>query len=150
MSTSMFDSKIVAIALGLFLLSGLVAQSETINFKVDLKGSNEVPPNDAKGTGVITATFDTVTKKLSWNITHSGLTANPTMSHFHGPSNPYRTAPIIIPIPGNLVSPIEGSVMLTDEQANDLMNGRWYLNVHTAAHPPGEIRGQMIPSTSKP
>ncbi|HZX84937.1 MAG TPA: CHRD domain-containing protein, partial [Reyranella sp.] len=28
-------------------------------------------------------------------------------------------------------------------QAADLAAGRWYFNIHTAANPPGEIRGQV-------
>ena len=35
---------------------------------------------------------------------------------------------------------------LTQAQAADLMAGRWYLNIHTAANPGGEIRGQVVPA----
>ena len=41
-------------------------------------------------------------------------------------------------------SPFEGSATLTDAQAAELMAGQWYVNVHTAAHPGGEIRGQVV------
>ena len=44
----------------------------------------------------------------------------------------------------NLASPIKGEATLTAEQAKQLADGIWYLNVHTAAHPPGEIRGQLM------
>ena len=37
-----------------------------------------------------------------------------------------------------------GTATLTDQQAADLMAGRWYANVHTAQNPTGEIRGQML------
>ena len=33
---------------------------------------------------------------------------------------------------------------LTDAQAADMLAGKWYINVHTAANPGGEIRGQLI------
>ena len=33
--------------------------------------------------------------------------------------------------------------MLTDAQAADLMAGKYYVNVHTAANKDGEIRGQI-------
>ena len=40
-------------------------------------------------------------------------------------------------------SPVEGSATLTDAQAADLMAGKYYINIHTAANPGGEIRGQV-------
>ncbi|OIQ70334.1 CHRD domain protein [mine drainage metagenome] len=46
-------------------------------------------------------------------------------------------------IPNATTSPAEGSATLTDAQAADLMAGKYYINVHTAANPTGEIRGQV-------
>ena len=43
----------------------------------------------------------------------------------------------------SLDSPISGEATLTDAQIADLKAGKWYVNVHTMAHPPGEIRGQV-------
>ena len=43
------------------------------------------------------------------------------------------------------VSPMQGSAVLTPEQAKDFTNGLWYLNIHTQANPSGEIRG-VIPA----
>jgi hypothetical protein len=40
-------------------------------------------------------------------------------------------------------SPFEGDATLTDAQASDLMAGKWYFNIHTAANKGGEIRGQV-------
>ena len=40
-------------------------------------------------------------------------------------------------------SPVTGQAILTPEQAEQFTAGRWYVNVHTQAHPDGEIRGQV-------
>ena len=41
-------------------------------------------------------------------------------------------------------SPIEGEAILTPNQAQEFTAGRWYVNVHTAKNPDGEIRGQVV------
>ncbi len=40
---------------------------------------------------------------------------------------------------------VTGEATLTDEQAADLRGGKWYLNVHTAMYPDGELRAQLPP-----
>jgi len=118
-------------------------------FKADLKGSSEVPPNTTGGTGSVTATYDPATKELSWSGTFSGLTGPATAAHFHGPAEPGKNAGVAVWISEKgkpLTSPFKGSTKLTDAQASDLMNGQWYVNVHTAANPGGEIRGQLTKS----
>ena len=42
-------------------------------------------------------------------------------------------------------SPIEGETRISPEQSGQLASGQWYVNVHTAANPGGEIRGQLRP-----
>jgi hypothetical protein len=48
-----------------------------------------------------------------------------------------------VPFEGSLASPIKGSATLTEAQAADLLAGKYYINIHTAAHKGGEIRGQV-------
>ena len=137
-------SGVAGLALAALLAAGSPALAEAVAFKAELKGANEVPPVDSKGTGTVTATYDTASKKLLWKINYSGLTGNATAAHFHGPADRDKNAAVVVPITGNLVSPIEGSTTLTEAQAADFIAGRWYFNIHTAAHAPGEIRGQML------
>ena len=119
------------------------ALAEMISFTAQLKGSSEVPPNDSNGAGAVTATYDTATKKFGWKGDYSGLSGAATMAHFHGPADPSKNAAVIVPITPS-TSPFEGSATLTDAQAAELTAGQWYVNVHTAAHPGGEIRGQVV------
>jgi CHRD domain len=108
-----------------------------------LSGASEVPPNDSEGTGALEASYDDRTRVLRWKITYSALTGAVTAAHFHGPALPGENASPVVPITGKLASPITGKATLTTEQVAALMNGKWYVNLHTAAHPGGEIRGQV-------
>lgn len=114
------------------------------------KGANEVPPLLSPGIARATATYDPTTRTLFWNITYSGLTGRPTAMHFHGPADATRNAGIALLIPGDLASPVIGSAVLTEAQAADLLAGTWYLNIHTAAHPAGELRAQMVTGRRQP
>ena len=132
---------------GLAVATALVATAavaETMSFKADLKGSEEVPPTTSSGTGNLTATYDSTGKKLSWKGTVSGLTGSPTAAHFHGPAEPGKNASPLVPAPGVKMGAFEGSATLTDEQAKALTAGQTYFNVHTAANPGGEVRGQLM------
>jgi hypothetical protein len=112
-------------------------------YKVTLDAKSEVPPNASTATGTADVDYDPATKKLTWTLTYSGLTGAATAAHFHGPGEPGKVAGVKVPIPGATSSPAEGSATLTDEQAADFLAGKYYINVHTAANPGGEIRGQV-------
>jgi hypothetical protein len=93
---------------------------------------------------MVEAKYDTTSKKLAWTVTYSGLTGEATAAHFHGPAKAGMNAGPVVTLSGSLTSPIKGEATLTGPQAADLEAGLWYLNVHTAKHPPGEIRGQLM------
>jgi hypothetical protein len=133
------------LALSAFLATSSLAVAETVTFKTALTGKNEVPPNDSKRTGSLTITYDSVSKKMSWTGNYSGLSGPVTAAHFHGstpPSPPAPNSAVAVPIAAS-ASPFEGSATLDEAKAADLMAGKWYVNLHTAAHPSGEIRGQV-------
>ena len=70
-----------------------------------------------------------------------------TAAHFHGPAEVGKNAAPAVWISEkgqNLASPFKGTATLTDAQADDLLKGLWYANVHTEANKGGEIRGQVV------
>ena len=135
----------IGAAAALAVLAASAAGAATEHFSAALKGASEVPPTDSKGTGKVSATLDTASKAFSYSVTYSGLTGPATMAHFHGPAAPGANAGVQVPVPGSAVSqnPMKGTTTLTDSQVADLEAGKWYFNIHTAAHPGGEVRGQV-------
>jgi hypothetical protein len=134
-------SACAAVALTLFMAGA--AHAATDNFMATLKGADETPPNDSAGTGMVMATYDTVSMKFHYDITYSGLTGPAMAAHFHVGA-PGVGGPPVLPITGSVASPISGDKTLTAAQAADLEAGKWYFNVHTAVHPAGEVRGQVL------
>jgi hypothetical protein len=141
-ASRLVQTTIVASALA---FSSIAAQAATINLKADLKASTEVPPKDSAGKGTLTATLDTSTNELKYHVEFSGLTGPVTAAHFHGPAAEGANAKPQVPVKTSPISsPLDGSATITPEQAKDLLDGKWYFNLHTAANPGGEIRGQVL------
>ncbi|TKT72423.1 CHRD domain-containing protein [Afipia massiliensis] len=133
---------IIAAAAGACVALGGPAFAEKMTMKVDLTSAAQVPAVTSPGKGTADVNFDTATKMLTWKVTYSGLTGPATMAHFHGPAEAGKNGPVAVPLK-DAASGAEGSATLTDAQAADLLAGKYYINIHTAAHPGGEIRGQV-------
>ncbi len=136
------------------LVAGLIAfgacttaqttSSNTASLTARLSGASEVPPTPTNAKGNLQATLDKRNRVLTWTLQVSGLSGAPTAAHFHGPAAPGENAGVAAPITITGQPTDNGVVTLTAAQMDDLLAGRWYVNVHTAAHPDGEIRGQMM------
>jgi len=129
------------LALGAAVAFAAPASAEKL--KATLDGKSEVPATTSSGTGTADLDYDAASKKLSWKLSYSGLSGPATAAHFHGPAEAGKNAGVMVPIPGIASSPAEGSATLTEAQASDLLAGKLYVNIHTAANPGGEIRGQV-------
>ena len=132
-------------AITVLMMAG-AANAATMKYTATLNGPSESPATDSKGTGTVTATLDTTTKAFDYNVTYSGLSGPATMAHFHGPAMPGANAGPVVMVPAGGIMPmmIHGTATLTDAQIADLNAGKWYFNIHTAAHPGGEVRGQVM------
>jgi len=139
----MSKTRIMLATLALGATVALAGPAFAEKMKATLDGKSEVPANTSAGNGTADLNYDPATKKLTWKLTYSGLSGPPTAAHFHGPAEPGKNAGVAVAIPNATSSPVEGSATLTDAQAADLTAGRYYINVHTAANPGGEIRGQV-------
>jgi hypothetical protein len=136
-----FSARALAISLlSTSLVFSPLAIAETLKFHANLTAGAEVPPAESTATGTAEMTLDTTSKKLAWTIQSRDLSGDSTAAHFHGPAKAGMSAGPVIDISKNLD---KGTATLTDEQAKQLQAGDWYVNIHTAKHPKGEIRGQV-------
>lgn len=108
--------------------------------KVMLSGQNEVPPvaTQASGEGVITIADDGA---VGGSVTTKGIDA--TAAHIHlGAAG--TNGPVVVPFvkEGDTFKPIAGAKLNAD-QMKAFDEGKLYFNVHSAAHPGGEIRAQL-------
>ena len=111
----------------------------TTKFSATINGAQQVPANNSTATGTFTGTYVSTSKQLTYTVTYQGLT--PTIAHIHTGA-PGATGSVAIPF-DNLASPITGTATLTPEQADNLLNNRMYVNIHTSAFGNGEIRGDI-------
>jgi CHRD domain-containing protein len=134
----------LAAAFGLAACAGEPkAPTGSTSLKATLSGAAEVPPNSSSATGSLSGKFNNETNVLTWTVTYSGLSAPATAAHFHGPALPGQNAGVALGFK-DAATPITGQATLNSGQAADLMAGKWYVNVHTATYPAGEIRGQVL------
>ena len=141
-------SKIVVAITAVLLISfatSFCAHAEQVRLSANLDGVSEIPSVESPGTATATVLFDKDTGMVSWDVYWSGISGDPTAAHFHGPASKHNEAGVQVDLGGNgFVSPFRGTAHLTSEQADQLLAGQWYINIHTAAHPDGEIRGQVL------
>ena len=123
---------------------GMMSKSNVASFSGSMNAASQVPPNMTRGSGLAEAWLNRDTNVLKYKITYSGLSGPATAGHFHGPAAAGANAGVVLPF-ARTETPIEGQATLTPAQAADLLAGKWYANIHTAANPAGEIRGQMLP-----
>jgi len=125
------------------LLAMGVSVASAVDAKVVLSGGQEVPPvtTSAAGSGTITVAAD---QSISGKITTTGIKG--TAAHIHVAA-PGTNGPVIVPLTkdgenGWAVGP---GAKLQDAHYQAFKDGNLYVNVHSAANPNGEIRGQIKP-----
>lgn len=138
-------SSIVALLLGVVLAVPVGATVFNFQAVIDGAQANAGAGTGSPATGSATVLFDDVTNLLSWNISWSGLLGTLSVAHFHGPAPAGVSAGVQVNFLGIAPGPPSiGSTTITPAQGTDLVNGLWYINIHSSAFPPGEIRGQVL------
>ena len=136
-------------ALAVALLTPLVAlpalAASTKTFIALLNGAQETPPTTSTALGLALLTFDESTKMLCFSLSFTPLETSEVAAHVHGPGAPGQSADILFALPAG--NPKNGCKQITSgKQKKDLKKGLLYMNIHSAQHPGGEIRGQIVPT----
>jgi hypothetical protein len=134
-----FAALILTGAVGVLVSCATMAQST--EQKVALTGASEVPAVASAATG--TATVDVKPdRSVKVLVVVTGMTA--TASHIHEAAAG-ANGPVIVPFTktgDNTFASADGA-KLTDAQYESYKAGKLYVNVHSAANPGGEVRGQI-------
>lgn len=108
-----------------------------------LTGNEEVPPvnTSASGSSTIAVKDD---HTVTGSVKVSGMT--PTAAHIHDGAQG-KNGPVAVPLTksGDDTFNVPPGTKLTDAQYSEYKAGNLYVNVHSAAHPGGEIRAQLKP-----
>ena len=113
----------------------------TLTTRMD--GASVLPPARSPAAGQLDALYDASRRLLRWKASWSGLSGAITSIQFHGPADMGQNGPPAMVWPGPFGARYEGRVTLTPQQATDLLDGLWYVNVYTGNYSQGEMRGQL-------
>ena len=139
-------TSLASLALAAAFSTGVASAQTT--YDAFLTGTQENPVNASPATGFGTVVLNAAGTLITVDENWSGLTAPATVSHIHGPALPGVNAPVLFPFSG-VPSATSGSIpeqtfAITAAQVGQLQGGLFYMNVHDANFPGGEIRGQLI------
>ena len=128
-----------------------------------MSGAQETPAVPSSALGTMDVFYSKDTRTLTYKVTWSGLSDSLSLMHIHGLGPTGFAAGVVqnIVAASNSILPrlIPGTTRLTYSKSGtisgtllvdgvavkeqDLLNGVYYMNIHTSVYPAGEIRGQI-------
>ncbi len=126
---------------------------------IALTGAQETPATPSTALGSMDVSYSKETKILNWSVNWSGLTGPVSLMHIHGQAPVGFSAGVVqniitasnglatpnatlYPATGKFSGTLQVDGFVVKEQ--ELLNGMYYMNIHTATYPSGEIRGQIV------
>ena len=138
----------LALSTALAVSFGGAAMADMVKWtaKLDQAQEGDFKTKVADAMGEAAGTLDTATGAMTWEVTWKGISGDAAAMHFHGPAAMGKNAGVLVDMGkiSGMKSPSKGTATITSDQVKQVMDGMWYVNVHTAANPAGEIRGQVL------
>ncbi len=127
------------------IVTGLViahpAQAATTSFVAGVNGANEIPPVATGGSGVVKVTVDDVSLQVCIDASDvTGLSGPITADHIHAGAAGVEGA-VVVNFNGQVVTCVTSDATTVGNILADPTG--FYVNLHTAANPGGELRGQL-------
>ncbi|HJW29890.1 MAG TPA: CHRD domain-containing protein, partial [Saprospiraceae bacterium] len=125
-------------------IRGQLTLMQGLTFDLSLNGAQESPSVVTPGTGLGIVTVDPQLDQLSYFVVFDSLSGPATGAHFH-----FAEAGVSGPVVVDLTTTLNGNYLagtaapLNVAFVNALLSSGLYINIHTANHPAGEIRGQI-------
>jgi len=110
-----------------------------------LRGDNDIPPGDPDGFGYARVTIDLDENTVCYQLSVA-RTDPPVAAHIHvGAAG--ENGPVVVPFEAPATGMSKGCVDVDPSLAAAIVANPsgYYVNVHTAAYPPGAVRGQLAP-----
>ncbi len=144
-----FKETIVPLSIGLTCLASVVlgnnAEASTL-FTANLSGSQQVPVNASTATGFASVLLNNAEDEITVNVSYSGVASTLVAGHIHngaaGTNGPVIFGFTGLPVGTSGIIP-EQIFSINPLQVQSLQNGLFYVNLHNANFPGGEIRGQL-------
>ena len=158
--------KLILICLVTGVFASPVTHADPPTFSAHLSGAQEVPAVETTGGGRVKVKFDNALSSFTVDVVVNGLIGSLVGAHLHC-ALAGDNGPVVVGLisPGNLSfdgKRIRGTLNNDDFLGTDcsglgrpisnvaslafaMSEGLIYLNLHTDAFPPGEIRGQLMP-----
>jgi hypothetical protein len=131
---------VAALAAALVVSALALAAARTSEVHAKLTAMADHARGAPKAKGVFTASVSG--RRVSWKLTFSGLSGRAAASHIHK-GKAGVSGPVVVPLCGPCKSGQKGTAKVSAAVAKKLTSGEFYVNVHTAKNPNGEIRGQI-------
>ncbi|MBK9983767.1 MAG: CHRD domain-containing protein [Saprospiraceae bacterium] len=131
-------------------IRGQLLLQEGLTFDVSMDGTQENPAVNTQGKALGIATVRPDLSEVEYFVVFDSLSGSATGAHFHA-GVPGTSGGVVIPITSDINgNVITGSQPLSLDLLNKMLEGGLYMNIHTAAHPGGEVRGQVYKFAREP